>query len=419
VTGLAALALVAALAAAVLRHQRAPEALVALGGAALLLAVGAIGWDAAWAEAKELAPTLAFLAALLVLGEGCNRAGLFAAAAGAMAAAARGSARRLLAVAVGAAALVTAVLGLDATVVLLTPAVLVAARQVRVPPRPATYACGHLANSGSLLLPVSNLTNLLAFHAVALSFVHFGALMALPWLAAVTLEWVALRRFFRSDLGVRPTAPGGPQGVRPPPLPRAPIAILAATLAGFVLSSPLGFDPLWPAVAGSVAMLGLQLARGSAGPADALRAVDLPLLGFVLGLGVIVRALTQNGLGETVDGLLPDGADLLALLGATGIAALLANLLNNVPALLVLLPAAAATGPATVLAVLIGVNAGPNLTYTGSLATLLWRRVLHERGSDPDLGEFSRLGALTVPPVLIAATVALWLALQVIGAPAR
>jgi arsenical pump membrane protein len=163
----------------------------------------------------------------------------------------------------------------------------------------------------------------------------------------------------------------------------------------------------------------LQLARGTARPADALRAIDLPLLGFVLGLGVIVRALTQNGLGEALDGLLPDGAGLLALLGATGIAASLANLLNNVPALLVLLPAAAATGPATVLAVLIGVNAGPNLTYTGSLATLLWRRVLHEQGSDPDLGEFSRLGALSVPPVLIAATVALWLALQVIGAPAR
>jgi arsenical pump membrane protein len=98
----------------------------------------------------------------------------------------------------------------------------------------------------------------------------------------------------------------------------------------------------------------------------------------------------------------------LALLGATAVAALLANLVNNVPALLVLLPAAAAAGPGTLLAVLIGVNAGPNLTYTGSLATLLWRRVLHERGHGPDLGEFLRLGALSVPPVLVGATVALW-----------
>ena len=78
------------------------------------------------------------------------------------------------------------------------------------------------------------------------------------------------------------------------------------------------------------------------------------------------------------------------------------------PALLVLLPAAAAAGTPVVLAVLIGVNSGPNLTYTGSLATLLWRRVLRERDAEP-AREFLRLGALTVPPILIGATVALWL----------
>jgi arsenical pump membrane protein len=139
------------------------------------------------------------------------------------------------------------------------------------------------------------------------------------------------------------------------------------------------------------------------------RAVDLSLLAFVLGLGLIVRALADNGLGDLVTDVLPDGDALLPLLGATFLAALLANLLNNVPALLVLLPAAAAAGQQTVLAVLIGVNVGPNLTYTGSLATLLWRRVVHQHGEEPGHGEFHRLGALTVPPILVACTVALWL----------
>ena len=106
---------------------------------------------------------------------------------------------------------------------------------------------------------------------------------------------------------------------------------------------------------------------------------------------------------------LPHGTGLLPLLATTFIAAGLANVLNNVPALLVLLPAAVAGGTGTVLAVLIGVNAGPNLTYTGSLATLLWRRVLRERSAEPPLGEFLRLGAITVPPILVLATVALWL----------
>jgi arsenical pump membrane protein len=408
---LAVLALAAALTAAVLRDRRAPEALVALGGAAVLLLAGVLGPGAAWDEAKALGPTLALLAALLVLGDGCERAGLFDAIAARIAVASRGSGRRLLTLAVGAAAVVTAVLGLDATVVLLTPAVLVAASRARLPARPAAYACTHLANSASLLLPVSNLTNLLAFRAAHMSFARFAALMALPWLVAIAIERAALGRFFRAEVQAR--APAASASA-PPPLPRAPLAVLAATLVGFALSSPLGFDPAWPAAAGAL-VLALCVPRARGGRARGLvRTIDLPLLGFVLGLGVIVRAVTAHGLGDAIGGLVPAGDGLGALLVAAAVAAVLANLLNNLPALLVLLPAAAASGPSVVLAVLIGVNAGPNLTYTGSLATLLWRRVLHERDAAPDLGAFTRLGLLTVPPILVSATVALWLALVVL-----
>jgi len=310
---------------------------------------------------------------------------------------------------VGAAAAVTAVLGLDATVVLLTPAAFAAAAKARLAGRPHVYACAHLANSASLLLPISNLTNLLAFRATELSFARFAVLMALPWAVAIAIEWGALRWVFRRDLEAPGRTPAGPI----PPLAAAPLAVLALTLAGFVVAGPLGLDAAWPAAAGALLMTGVTVASaGSARAAavrDMARAVDLRLLGFVLGLGLIVRALADHGLGDLVTDVLPDGHGLLALLGATALAALLANVLNNVPALLVLLPAAAAAGPETVLAVLIGVNAGPNLTYTGSLATLLWRGALRDRGHEPDHGEFHRLGALTVPPILVACTVALWL----------
>jgi arsenical pump membrane protein len=93
----------------------------------------------------------------------------------------------------------------------------------------------------------------------------------------------------------------------------------------------------------------------------------------------------------------------------------LANLINNLPAVLVLLPLAAPSGAGAVLAVLLGVNIGPNLTYAGSLATLLWRRVWHQHGPGPSLGEFTRLGLLTVPAGLILAVLALWAALHAIG----
>ncbi len=395
--GLAALALVAAIAAAVVRDRRAPEAVVALGGAGLLLVSGVLSWGDAREEAGALAPTLVVLAALLVLGDGCERAGVFDALAARLAHGARGSGSRLLALVVGAAAGVTAVLGLDATVVLLTPAAFAAAAKARLAGRPQVYACAHLANSASLLLPISNLTNLLAFRASELSFARFAALMALPWAVAIAIEWGALRWAFRQQLEARGRVPA--DGV--PALPRAPLVVLALTLAGFVVAGPLGVDAAWPAALGAVVMV--LVTRAS------WRAIDFPLLGFVLGLGLIVRALADHGLGDLVADLLPGGAGLLALLGAAFLAALLANLLNNVPALLVLLPAAAAAGPEIVLAVLIGVNCGPNLTYTGSLATLLWRRILRDRGHEPGHGEFHRLGALTVPPILIGATVALWL----------
>jgi arsenical pump membrane protein len=409
---LAIVALVAALAAAVVRDRRAPEALVALAGAGLVLAAGALTPRAAWAEAKALGPTLGLLAALLVLGSGCERAGLFDGLAAVMARAARGDGRRLLAVAVATAAVVTAVLGLDATVVLLTPAALVAAARAGLAAAPAVYACTHLANAGSLLLPVSNLTNLLAFRAADVSFLRFGALMALPWLVAVAVEWAALGRFFRAEVRAPARRHAAPRVAAR--LPRGPVAVLAGTLAGFAVSGPLGVDPAWFAAGGAAALAVALLARRRMRAVELVRAVDLPLLLFVLGLGLVVRAVTAGGLGDGVDGLLPGGDGLGALLGAAAVAAVLANLLNNLPALLVLLPAAAAAGPPTVLAVLIGVDVGPNLTYTGSLATLLWRRVLHERGAAPDLGAFLRLGLLTVPAILVGATVALWLAWHVL-----
>lgn len=387
----AAAALVAAIAAAI--GRRAPEALVALVGAAVLVALGVLSPDDALDETKALAPTLVVLAALLVLGDGCERAGLFDALAARMAARARGSGPRLLAYVFASAVVVTAVLGLDATVVLLTPAAFAAAAKARMPGRPHVYATSHLANSASLLLPISNLTNLLAFKASDLSFAGFAAKMALPTAVAVAVEWFVLRRVFRNAL----ETPGRTPRADLPPVPKRPLIILALTLVGFVAAGPLGIDAAYPAVAGALLM----------GPR--LKAIDAPLILFVLGLGLIVRALADAGLADVVEDVLPHGTGLLALLGATFLAAALANLLNNVPALLVLLPAAAAAGPHIVLAVLIGVNAGPNLTYTGSLATLLWRRILRERGEEVGHREFHVLGALSVPPILIGATVALWL----------
>jgi len=403
----ALLALAATLAAAVARPRLAPDWAVATVAAILLVATGVLSLDDARDAASDLGPTIGFLAALLVLADGCREAGLFEAFGAAMANGSRGDPRRLLAMVFAVAAATTAVLSLDATVVLLTPVVFATASRLRARARPHVYACSHLANSASLLLPISNLTNLLAFEASGLSFLRFAALMVLPWLVALGIEWLVLTRAFRRDLRADRPAPAADADVA---LPRFAIGVVAATLVGFALSSVAGIEPVWVAAAGALALV----VRERRPPRAVLRAIEPPFLVFVLGLAIVVRAAGDHGLQSVVDGLIPHGDGLLALLAVAAIAAVVANLLNNLPATLIVLPVAAAAGPGPVLAMLIGVNVGPNLTYVGSLATLLWRRVLHAHDHDTDLGEFVKLGALTVPPILIASTAVLWLALQVV-----
>ena len=417
---MAALAVV--LAWAVRRPRGWPEAAAAVPAAMVLIVAGALTWHEAAADARRLGPVVGFLACVLVLARLCDDDGLFRACGAWLA---RGSGvrpgqhggRRLLARVFVVASVTTAVLSLDATVVLLTPVVLAAASRTGARARPQAYACGHLANSASLLLPVSNLTNLLAFAVSGLSFGGFARLMTLPWLVAIVVEWVVLRRSFAPDLAAVVTrgAAARDAAADTPRMPVFTLVILALTLGGFVVASAAGANPAWAALGGALVLAGRALARRETTVTAIARSADVPFLLFVLALGVVVTAVVDNGLGQALRPLLPAGTSLPALLAIAALAALLANLCNNLPAVLVLLPLTAASGAGAVLAVLLGVNIGPNLTYTGSLATLLWRRTLHRHGEAPDLGEFTRLGLLTVPVGLVLAVLALWAGLRAMG----
>ncbi|MEU9636396.1 arsenic transporter [Streptomyces tendae] len=437
--------LLGVLAFAVLRPRGLPEAVAAVPAAVLVVALGMVSPHRAWEQTRTLLPVVVFLALVLMLAYLCAKEGLFEAVGAAVARRCGGSPRRLLTGVFGVACAVTAVLSLDATAVLLTPVVLATASRAGARARPHVYATAHLANSASLLLPVSNLTNLLAFTASGLTFTRFAALMALPWLAAIAVEYAVFRRFFRADLaepvsaapsraGAVPVASGatrpaagktpdgapdeGP-GVAPaepaPAVPRFTVVVVALTLAGFAVASPAGVDPAWAAL-GGVLVLGVRaLARRHVTPRELAGAAAPLFCLFVLALGIVVQGVVAGAPATGLGRLLPDGDSLPALLGVAAVAAVLANLVNNLPAVLALLPLAATGGPAQVLAVLIGVNLGPNLTYVGSLATLLWRRILHRHGIEVELGRFTVLGLLTVPATVAASTVALWGAVRLIG----
>ncbi|MFC3990829.1 SLC13 family permease [Actinoplanes siamensis] len=392
---------------AVARPRGLPEAVAAVPAALLCVACRLVSAREALDEVRALLPTVLFLAAVLVLAHLAEVHGVFGWAGAAVARFGQGRPKRLLTAVFAAAAVTTAVLSLDATVVLLTPVVLTVAARAGVRPRPHVYACTHLANSASLLLPVSNLTNLLAFAASGLSFAGFAALMAAPWLMVVVAEYLVFRFFFARDLHGRAEPPAAPG-----PAPRYALTVLAATLAGFAALQPLGVEPAWVATAGAVALAAPLARRLRVG--TLVTEANPMFCAFVLGLGVVVLAVRDNGLGDWIDGLVPRHADLLGLLVVAGLAAVLANLLNNLPATLVLLPAASHS-PGLLLAVLIGVNVGPNLTYAGSLATLLWRRILHARDAAPRTAEFLSLGVATVPLCLVAAVVTLWAGLRISG----
>jgi arsenical pump membrane protein len=239
-------ALLVLLAVAFVHPRARVEVLVGVVAAAVVLGSGAVDLAGAWEQTRLLLPVVAFLSAILVVAEVCAAEDVFAAVGSIVARAGRGSPRRMLVLTFVAASLVTATLSLDATVVLLTPVVASAATSTMVSPRPMVYACARLANSASLLLPVSNLTNLLALPSLPhLSFLGFAVLMAPVWLAVIAVEYVGHRLFFRRDLARAPEGEGHAEDV---PLPVVPLVIVGLMLVAFAALSPLGSSPPgWPA----------------------------------------------------------------------------------------------------------------------------------------------------------------------------
>lgn len=375
------------------------EAGAAVVASIATLATSALDGHGARVEIQRLGPVVAFLVAILVVADSCRANGVFDAV-GARLRRLSGGGRLLLVTFVVATA-VTVVLSLDATVVLLTPVVLAATASRFLP---GELACVRLANSASLLIPVANLTNLLAVPSLHLTFAHFAAIMVVPWLAVLVTEYGALRVVAARHPLEAPTEPEDEDVDR---LPRFPVVVVLVMLAGFAVGSPYGVAPAWIAGAAAVLLVVHDLLRGRTTPPRVLRSANLSFAIFVLGLGLVVAGLGNGWFGDRLADVIPHRTDLLGLLVVAAIGALLANLVNNLPATLLLVPLVAPLGTTPLLALLIGVNVGSSLTWTGSLANLLWRRVLIAQDRVPPSKLFHLTSLVTCPIAIVAGVVVL------------
>ena len=343
----------------------------------------------------SLTAVVGYLVAIMVLARACADEGLFDAWSAVISRTATRSATHRFALVGALIAIVTAVLTLHATVLLLAPVLLVAARDARLATGLATI---RIANTGSILLPVSNITNLLAFAGTGLAFLEFAWLMLPVWVVGVLAELAVVRWWFRRDFLDGPTV----EIADVPAVPLFPAAIVVVLLIGVS-----GGADLWlPALAGAILLAAYALLRRRTTGQDLFEAANLPLAVLVLVWALVVVWLGGTRAGDGISNLVPTGGGWLALVGTALVGMLAANLINNMPAALLLLPAAAAAGPVTVLALLIGLNVGANLTAIGSLANLLWRQA-----TPSDVASwrtFHALGVATTPLLVILCTTVLW-----------
>lgn len=395
------------------------EAWAAVGGGLLMLLLGLETWEQAWSITVQGLDVLAFLLALMLLSALLDASGFFEWAAVQSARLANGSGHALYRNVFLLGAIITAFLSLDTTAIILTPIVLAFVSRLKLRPKPFLIACAFVANTASLLLPVSNLTNLLFQSHFHFPFGAFALHMLLPQIVAVAVNYAVLRWLFRKDLAAdfSPDTLPNPASVVPDQVFfRAAVLVLAAILIGYFVGSLMHVPPYLIALAGCAVLLPLGLWRGRIEAKRLLHGISWPLFPFVVGLFVVVRGVENLGLAPlAAQGLMRVGPSPLAQVLVTGFGAGIGtNVVNNIPMALLAI-SVLERGHASLPALygsLLGCNIGPNLTIVGSLATMLVLSSARQRGEDVRGVEFFRVGLIATPLILLAACLALWLSLR-------
>ena len=401
------------IAGVIVRPFKVTEAVWAVAGALLLILLQLISLADAWTGIDKGTDVYLFLFGMMLLAEVAREERLFDWLAAEAVVLARGSAKRLFALTYLVGIAVTALLSNDATAVVLTPAVAAAVRAAKVAkPLPYLLICAFIANAASFVLPISNPANLVIYGASIPSLLHWLPRYLLPSLLSIGITYLLLYRTQHKELreplekiidvpGLSSTGRSAAWG----------IGITAVVL---LISSAWNIPLGLPTAITGVLTSGFVLFRARKTPLRIIKGISWSVLPLVAGLFVIVEALNKTGLIRFLAQCLQHAAarDTVTATWGSGIGiALMSNGMNNLPSGLIAADAVQTAHVPEIIrsAVLIGVDLGPNLSVTGSLATILWLVALRREGQTISAWAFLKLGSLIMLPALLAAIAALWL----------
>jgi arsenical pump membrane protein len=375
------------------------------GGAGILVATRLVPWRTALHAIGEGTDVYLFLAGMMLLSELARREGVFGWLASVAVGSSRRSRTRLFTTIYAIGTLFTIFMSNDATAVVLTPAILAAVKKAKVPALPYLFVCALVANAASFVLPISNPANLVVFDSAMPSLGRWLASFAVPSALSILATYGALRALFRRDL-----RGAVPEDVKPEPLSRAGrFVLLGLGLVTVVLliASAVHVDLGLPTCLASIAVTAAVCVTAKRNPSPLARAISLSTLCLVAGLFIMVDAIEGIGALDLTRAWLERAASLPPMAGAflAGSAVAVAhNAVNNLPLGLIAGATLRQSHPSALLSnvVLIGVDLGPNLSVTGSLATILWLIALRKEKVDISFLQFLKIGVVVMPLPLLA-----------------
>jgi arsenical pump membrane protein len=393
-----------------IRPRGIPEVYWVGGGAILLIVLRLIPLKLAGKAAAEGSDVYLFLIGLMLLSELAREHGVFDWLSSAALKGSHGSCVRLFTLVYGVGTLVTIFMSNDATAVVLTPAILTAIRKAKVPPLPYLFACAMIANAASFVLPISNPANLVVFHAHMPPLGRWLSSFGLPSILSIAATYLVLRFVFRKELTGRTG-----EGDAAKPLSAKPLSItgkmvlggIASMVTVLLIASALDRNLGLPTCLAALAITTVVCIKARSNPLSLLKEISWATIALVAGLFIMVDAVQSMGALKLTRAAFHDVQRLAPALAAltTGLVVGVANnLVNNLPLGLIAgatLQAERATG-LIASAVLIGVDLGPNLSVTGSLATILWLIALRKEKLDVSGWDFFKVGAIAMPVALVA-----------------